>query len=202
MTQTPAETPQSILDFWFGDYSPKAFEEHAKLWFGGGPKVDEMIAARFWATVETLAAGDARTWASQGAKSRLAAIIALDQFSRSIYRNTPQSFANDPLALSLTKEAIAHGEEAQLGPVELFFLYLPLEHSEAAADQDTSLRKFAALEASALSEVRDLITSAHDYAIRHAQVIARFHRFPHRNKILGRESTAEELEFLKKNPGF
>jgi uncharacterized protein (DUF924 family) len=196
------ETPQSVLDFWFGDYSPKAFEDRAKLWFGGGPKVDEMITARFKATLEAVAGGDALRWAAQGARPRLAAIIALDQFSRSIYRNTPQSFANDALALSLTKEAIANGEEASLSPAERFFLYMPLEHSEAAADQDESLRKFAALEASSPADLRGLIANAHDYAKRHAQVVARFHRFPHRNKILGRESTPEELEFLKKNPGF
>ena len=196
------ETPESILDFWFGDYSRKAFDDRAKLWFGGGPKVDEMISARFRSTVEAVASGEAQRWAAQGARHRLAAIIALDQFSRSIYRNTPRSFANDPLALSLAKEAMANGEEAQLAPMERFFLYLPLEHSEAAADQEASLARFAALEAAAPRDIRDLITSAHDYAIRHAQIIARFHRFPHRNRILGRESTAEELEFLKKNPGF
>jgi uncharacterized protein (DUF924 family) len=196
------ETPESILDFWFGDYSRKAFDDRAKLWFGGGPKVDEMISARFKTTVEAVASGEAQRWATQGAKHRLAAIIALDQFSRSIYRNTARSFANDPLALSLTKEAIANGEEAQLSPMEHFFLYLPFEHSEADADQEESLRKFAALEASAPHEIKDLIASAHDYAKRHAQIIARFHRFPHRNRILGRESTADELEFLKKNPGF
>jgi uncharacterized protein (DUF924 family) len=196
------ETPDSILDFWFGDYSRKAFDDRAKLWFGGGPKVDEMISARFKTTVEAVASGEAQRWAAEGAKHRLAAIIALDQFSRSIYRGSAQSFANDPLALSLAKEAMANGEETQLAPMERFFLYLPLEHSEAAADQDESLSKFAALEASAPHEVKDIIASAHDYAKRHAQIIARFHRFPHRNRILGRESTAEELEFLKKNPGF
>jgi uncharacterized protein (DUF924 family) len=196
------ETPQSILDFWLGDYSRQAFDDRAKLWFGGGPRVDEAINARFKATVEAVANGEARRWAAQGAKHRLAAIIALDQFSRSIYRNSPQSFANDPLALSLAKEAIASGEEARLAPIERFFLYMPLEHSEAAQDQEESLRKFAALEASAPHEIKDLIASAHDYAKRHAQIIARFHRFPHRNRILGRESTPEELEFLKKNPGF
>jgi uncharacterized protein (DUF924 family) len=79
---------------------------------------------------------------------------------------------------------------------------MPLEHSEAAQDQEESLRRFAALEASAPAEIRDLVASAHDYAKRHAQIIARFHRFPHRNRILGRESTPEDLEFLKKNPGF
>jgi uncharacterized protein (DUF924 family) len=196
------ETPESILDFWFGDYSRKAFDDRKKLWFGGGPKVDEMLIARFKTTVELVANGEAQRWAAQGAKHRLAVIIALDQFSRSIYRNTPQSFANDPLALVLAKEAVVNGEETQLTPIERFFLYLPFEHSEAAADQDEALRRFAVLEASTPHEFKDIIANAHDYAKRHAQVIARFHRFPHRNRILGRESTAEELEFLKKNPGF
>lgn len=196
------ETPESILHFWFGDYTRQAFDDRAKLWFGGGPKVDEMIAARFKDTVEAIAAGEARRWAAQGARQRLAAIIVLDQFSRSIWRKSPQSFVNDPLALCLTKEAVATGEEASLSPMERFFLYMPLEHSEAAEDQEESLRKFAALEAASPHDLKDLIASAHDYARRHAQIIARFHRFPHRNAILGRKSTAEELEFLKKNPGF
>jgi uncharacterized protein (DUF924 family) len=196
------ETPQSVLDFWFGDYSRKAFDDRAKIWFGGGPKVDEMITARFQEAVEKVANGEAHVWAAQGARQRLAAIIALDQFSRSIWRNTPRSFANDPLALSLAKEAIARGEAKQLSPIEHWFLLMPFEHSEAAEDQEESVARFAALEASAPADLRPDIASAHDYAKRHAQIIARFHRFPHRNRILGRQSTPEELEFLKKNPGF
>jgi len=196
------ETAGSILHFWFA-YSadrPSLVGDRSKLWFGGGFELDRIIAHRFAGIVAKLASGEALRWAAQGPLQRLAAVIALDQFSRNIFRGTPAAFENDPLALRLSKEGIAAGEEAVLKPVERWFLYMPLEHSESSTDQRRAVEKFAALLAEATPELQPHIASAYDYAKRHAKVIAKFGRFPHRNAILGRTTTSAESKFLKK-PG-
>jgi uncharacterized protein (DUF924 family) len=151
--------------------------------------------------VAKLASGEAHRWATQGPRERLAAVLALDQFSRSIFRNTPAAFENDPLALKLAKEGIAAGEDMQLKPAERWFLYMPLEHSESSTDQRRSLDKFSELLSQATPDLRPHLASAYDYAKRHAKVIQRFGRFPHRNDILGRTTTSAEKAFLKRNAG-
>ena len=126
------ETPGSILHYWFA-YSadrPATLGDRMSLWFGGGFELDRVIAHRFTSIVAKLASGEAIRWAAHGPQERLAAIVALDQFSRSIFRNTPGAFENDPLALKLAKEGIAQREDRMLKPVERWFAYMPLEHSE------------------------------------------------------------------------
>jgi uncharacterized protein (DUF924 family) len=199
-----AETPDTVLDFWFGKAleDPAALDVQMKFWFGGGPAADKVIADRFTETVGRLSQGEARSWAAQGPRQRLAAVIGLDQFPRSIFRKTPASFECDPLARDLTHEAVASGEDMKLRAVERWFLYMPLEHSEASADQSLSVAKFRELLDVAPPEQHKQLESVYDYALRHADVIKRFGRFPHRNAILGRTTTPEEAEFLKTNPGF
>jgi uncharacterized protein (DUF924 family) len=196
------ETPGTILHFWFA-YSadrPATLGARMSLWFGGGFELDRIIANRFTPIVARLASGDAYRWAALGPQERLAAIIALDQFTRSIFRGTPFVFENDPLALQLAKNAVAAGEHFLLKPVERWFLYMPLEHSEDAEDQRLSVEKFTELMTQATPETRPHFASALDYAKRHAAVIEEFGRFPHRNAALGRISTPAEEAFLKK-PG-
>lgn len=196
------ETPGSVLHYWFA-YSadrPATLQDRMGLWFGGGFELDRVIAHRFTSIVAKLASGEAQRWAASGPHERLAAIIALDQFSRSIFRGTPGAFENDPLALQLAKDGIAQHDEKMLKPVERWFLYLPLEHSESMDDQNLAVAKFAELLQHATPETQPHFASAFDYAKRHAAVIKQFGRFPHRNEILGRESTPAELAFLKK-PG-
>lgn len=201
---TAAVTPEAILDFWFEDAleNPEKLGERMKVWFGGGPKVDAVIVERFAGTVDQLGAGLADEWAARGPRQRLAAIIALDQFSRSIHRKSPKAFVNDPLALHLAKEGIAKGEDRQLPPAARMFVYLPLEHSESMDDQRESVRLFEALAAEAGDATREMFTSTLDYARRHAEVIAKFGRFPHRNDVLGRASTPEETAWVKEHGGF
>jgi uncharacterized protein (DUF924 family) len=196
------ETPETIHHFWFEHTAerPAAMGERMKFWFGGSFDTDRIIAQRFFDILAKLSAGEAWRWAERGMKERLAAVIVLDQFSRNIFRGSPAAFENDALARALVMEAIASGEDRKLAPVERMFFYLPLEHSEALADQKLSVAKFEELLGDAPDEARKAFESALDYAKKHEVIIARFGRFPHRNKTVGRESTAEETEFLK-TPG-
>jgi uncharacterized protein (DUF924 family) len=196
------ETPGTILHYWLGYAAdrPSLLKERNGLWFGASYETDRTIANRFGDILARLASGEARRWAERGPRERLAAVIALDQFSRNMFRGTPAAFENDALALSLAQEGVARGEDDRLKPIERWFLYMPFEHSEAAADQKVSVAKFARLAAEASPETREILESTHDYAKRHAAVIERFGRFPHRNDILGRPSTEAEIAFLK-TPG-
>jgi len=177
-----------ILDFWF---TPRGSAEHGKtrdLWFRKDAAVDQSIRARFGGAVETaLAGGFGELTTPRGA---LARVLLLDQFTRNIYRKTPRAFAGDLLALGISRAAIANRDDLALVPVERWFLYLPFEHAEDPAAQETSLDLFARL--------RDETGFSEPvmWAERHAAVIRRFGRYPHRNAILGRESTAEEIEYL------
>lgn len=198
------ETPEAILSFWFEDVTahPEKLGAQMKRWYSGGKPLDAEITQRFGATVDALASGLAQTWASQGPRQRLAAIIALDQFSRSIHRNSAKAFASDPLALRIAKDAIANGDDKALHPIERIFLFMPFEHAEDMSAQREAIRLFEALQADATDHTREAFKSALDYAHRHADVIAKFGRFPHRNDALGRASTPEELDWVKQHGGF
>lgn len=198
------ETPDAVLEFWFEDVlaRPDTLGAQVKRWYSGGKTMDAAISQRFGATVEALSRGLADTWAAGGPRGRLAAIIALDQFSRSIHRKSPRAFASDPLALRLARESIAKSEDQKLDPVERWFVYMPFEHSEAVEDQRQSVSLFEKLLASATDATRTQIQSALDYARRHAEVIEKFGRFPHRNEALGRASTPEEQAWVKEHGGF
>ena len=199
---TTLSDPQDVLDYWLGDTidHATAVEEKHKLWFGKSFETDQDIAERFLSLIAPLADGLAYDWAEQGPKQRLAAIIALDQFSRNLFRDSPLSFAHDRIALGLTKEALMSGEDKTLSEVERIFLYIPLEHSERMADQDLSIQMYTQLVETARPEFKDLCENTLDYAHRHRDVIKQFGRFPHRNKVLGRANTPEEADYLSK-PG-
>lgn len=181
---------QPILDFWFG--SPVG--EYRQQWFRKDPTLDAQIKARFanvyW-TMVTLSPD----LPLPTAKASLARIIVLDQFARNMFRGTPQSFAADAQALAIAVRAIDQGYDMALLPVERLFLYMPFEHSENLAHQERSVAYFEALVMAAPD-----LTHCLDYARRHQAVITQFGRFPHRNQILGRPSTEEELAFLQQ-PG-
>jgi uncharacterized protein (DUF924 family) len=181
-----------ILDFWFGPRIGTDYGKPRALWFRKDDAVDEAIRARFGAAVETALAGGFAEWSAP--RDALARVLLLDQFTRNIFRDTRRAFAGDDLALCVSKAAVANCDERTLAPVERWFLYMPFEHAEDSAVQQASLELFTRL--------RDE-TGLGDplpWAERHAAVIRRFGRYPHRNAILGRESTAEEIEFLAK-PG-
>jgi uncharacterized protein (DUF924 family) len=196
------ETAGTVLYFWFGLAvdRPALLTERQRLWFKKDFNTDKAIANRFGDLLAKLSSGEAYRWAARGPRDRLAAVIALDQFSRNIFRDTPAAFENDALALQLAKEGLARGEDRTLAPIERWFLYMPLEHSESASDQRRSVEKFDELVRSVPADQRAAFASALDFAKRHAAVIRRFGRFPHRNDILGRTTTTAERAFLAK-PG-
>ena len=171
-----------ILDFWFS-------ECEEEQWFKKSDAFDQMMRDRFLDDVEKALAGDYDDWA-ETPNGRLALILLLDQFTRNIFRNTPRSFAGDEKALKLCLDGIRLGFLEKLDGHHVWFFILPMEHSEVLAVQEASLPLFKKYPPE----------DCYDYAAAHHDIIARFGRFPHRNEILGRESTPEEIEFLKE-PG-
>jgi uncharacterized protein (DUF924 family) len=194
-------TAATVLDFWFGKTGDDAATAKAqqKLWWSKNAAVDADIRSRFGALVENAAAGQLDHWA-QDAHGHLALILLFDQFPRNMYRDTPRAFAYDPLACKLALAGISAGTDRSLRAIERVFFYLPLEHAESAELQECSVALFTALAAGVPEADRNTFSGYVDYAVRHRDVIHRFGRFPHRNQILGRTSTAEEITFLKQ-PG-
>jgi len=169
---------QEILDFWFNP-------EHQSLWFSKSYTFDQKIRQNFSKVHAQAVQAELWSW-RKTADGRLAEIIVLDQFSRNLYRDQPLAFAQDGLALALAQEAISLNLDAQLNPEQRSFLYMPFMHSESKMMHEFALKLFQRL-----GNPVNL-----DYEKRHKKIIERFGRYPHRNKILGRESTPEELEFL------
>jgi len=194
-------TPAIVLEFWFGNTADDTATAQAqqKLWWSKNAAVDADIRARFGTLMDTAAAGKLDDWA-QHAHGQLALILLFDQFPRNMYRDTPRAFACDPLARRLALDGIAADTDHSLRAIERVFFYLPLEHSESVELQERSVTLFTALAAGVPEADRKTFSGYVDYAVRHRDVIHRFGRFPHRNHILGRDSTPEETAFLKQ-PG-
>ena len=185
---------EEILSFWFGAIrdEPSYFADCAQRWFAQNADFDREIARRFQADYERAAEGQLADW-TETAQGGAALILVLDQFPRNMFRNDPHAFATDPLAQQIAEQMIAAGLDRQLRLVERYFVYVPFMHSEQRAHQQRSVTLFQQLAAQ-----RAYFDTS--YALRHQQVIARFGRFPHRNRVLGRVSTPAELAFLKQ-PG-
>lgn len=175
-----------VLLFWFG--GPGEAGKAQKRWFEKSDAFDRDIRGRFLALYERGASGALAGW-KDTPRECLALIVLLDQFPRNMFRGTPRAFATDALALAAARHALAAGYDRDWLRVEKIFAYLPFEHSEALADQQR-----------ACELMRPLGEEQYDYALRHKAIIERFGRFPHRNAILGRDSTPEEIEFLQQ-PG-
>jgi uncharacterized protein (DUF924 family) len=195
------ETANTIREFWFG-LNPDDLivaQTQSKLWWNKNPDVDAQIRNRFEPDVVKAANRELDDWL-ETPQNRLALIILTDQFPRNIYRNTSQAFAFDSLARSWCKAGIQTGSHELLRPIERIFFYLPLEHSESIEDQELSVSLVRSLANSVEPNYRSTFESFIGFAIRHRDIIARFGRFPHRNQILGRESSPAELAFLQE-PG-
>lgn len=180
---TPMITPQAVLDFWFaGD--PAA---HRPVWFQQDAAFDA-ACGRFAAARDAAKAGALDHWAETPAGG-LALLILLDQLSRNLHRGSTEAFAADAKARAVARQMIARGFDQALTPAQRMFVYLPFEHSEAMADQEEGVRLFTARHAITGDDVLA-------YALRHREVIRRFGRFPHRNAVLGRDSTVAEAAYL------
>ena len=185
---------EAVLTFWFGEIrdEPAYFEEYAPRWFVQNADFDRRIVRSFRADYELAAQGQLTHW-TETARGGLALILVLDQFPRNMFRNDPRAFATDPLARQVAEQMIAAGFDRQLRLAERYFVYVPFMHSEDRKHQQRSVMLFQQL-----AEERAYFDTS--YAVRHQEVIDRFGRFPHRNTVLGRVSTPEELAFLKQ-PG-
>lgn len=172
-------TYHDVLEFWFDELTPKD-------WFTGGEEVDVLIKTRFSELHKVAVQGELFEW-RQTAEGRLAEIIVLDQFSRNIGRNNSAAFSADPMVLALAQEAVAGGFDHQLNQQQKSFLYMPYMHSESLLIHEQAVLLFS----------QAGLKNNLDFEFKHKVIIERFGRYPHRNEVLGRESTAEEIEFLQ-----
>ena len=189
---------ESLLRAWFGADldDPRSVAERSREWFGGDPSFDDLLRKEFGGLCDAAIRGDLASWRNQ-ARSSLALVIALDQLPRNLFRDSPKAYRYDSAALEASRHAVARGFDAALHPVEAAFVYLPFEHAEASTVQDESIALYRALLARAPVALRGQFASYLSYAERHREVIRRFGRFPHRNEVLGRASTPEELAYLR-----
>jgi len=174
-------TPDDVLHFWFEETSPQQWWQH-------DPAFDQAVRVRFAELHAAASRAELWTW-RETAPGRLAEIIVLDQFSRNLHRDDARAFVCDPLALALAQEAVRNSVDLQIAPERRAFIYMPYMHSESQR-----------IHAAAVELFRGRAPVNLDYELRHKAIIDRFGRFPHRNAVLGRTSTAEEIAFLKQ-PG-
>jgi uncharacterized protein (DUF924 family) len=177
-----------ILNFWFAHGQEAEYAQRRKVWFAKNPSFDQAIRTRFQTDYELAATGKLMDW-QETPQGCSALILLLDQFPRNMFRGELQSFATDSQALAFAQHAIAQGFDQELPPIQRMFIYLPFEHSEHLEHQLQAVQRMKVL------QIQDVT----DYALKHKEVIERFGRFPHRNKILGRTNTPEEEEFLKQS---
>jgi uncharacterized protein (DUF924 family) len=195
---------RSIREFWFGrlPLSADGLNRRIRFWFGGdttelGRLRDEHMRVRFGELLELAASGDLASWAD-GPRRRLSLILLLDQFPRNMFRGSPRAFAHDAEALALTLSGMQSAADAALDVVERMFFYMPLQHAESPEAQDESVAAYRRLLAEAPQDLHGPLAGASRSAENHRAIIERFGRFPHRNKVLGRASTAAEEEWLRK----
>ncbi|MEO7151620.1 MAG: DUF924 family protein [Burkholderiaceae bacterium] len=181
---------REVLDFWFGAPGSAEYGSARTQWFAKDTAFDADVRSRFGDLIERALDGRLDAW-ERTPPSALARILLLDQYTRNAYRDTPRAFSGDARALAAARQLVASGDDATLPPFQRAFVYLPYEHSETLAVQDEAVRLFERLGAEAPDQAGLM-----EWAVRHRAVVARFGRFPHRNVILGRVSTADESAFL------
>lgn len=192
------ERPEEILKYWFGrvDESALPSSHRTHIWFANDEEIDNEIRTHFSHDLEKAVLGEYNDW-EDTARSTLALIILLDQFSRHIYRETPLAYAQDHKALDLCLRGIEQQHDHLISLIERAFFYFPLMHSENIEIQATSIRAYKILLDLSFPEAKGVFESFLEYALKNFDVIKRFGRFPNRNKILGRTSTEEEIGYLE-----
>lgn len=190
---------EEILQFWFGalaDGFPTS--DRTSLWWGASDETDQLIEELFGTQVRHALRGELNAW-SDNPRGRLALIILLDQFTRSIFRSTPDAFSGDEQALALCQSGMKRGHDQALEYAERQFFYMPLEHAEDLDVQNESIRCFESLLMEVPPHKKMMAQGSLDFAHQHRDQIVRFGRFPHRNRVLERDSTTEELTFLNQS---
>jgi uncharacterized protein (DUF924 family) len=192
----PSIDPHDVLDFWFRDAAdaPALAQARGEVWFGASDEMDT-DCQRFAAAIERAARGELAHW-RDAAHPSLALVLLLDQFPRNVWRGTPRAFAYDRQALETARASVSAGHLEDLAPIEQAFLILPYQHCESIEAQRESMRLSEQILVRAAPDWRPLLEVYADYARRHEVLIERFGRFPHRNDVLGRESTPAERAFL------
>ena len=175
-------THQEVIEFWFEEIEPLS-------WWKKDDAFDALLVERFSEVHARACHCELFEWRREP-EGRLAEVVVLDQFSRNMFRGSSRSFANDAMSLTLSQEAIACGADQALTPVQRSFLYMPFMHSESLQIHEVAVDLYR----------RNGIQSNLDFELKHKKIIEKFGRYPHRNKVLGRQSTAEEIEFLTR-PG-
>jgi uncharacterized protein (DUF924 family) len=193
--------PDDVISFWLGEPSVDGSVDPAvqARWWKKDPGFDATIRERFGETIRRGLDGDLEGWTTS-ARGTLAVVIVLDQFTRNVFRETGAMFAGDARARGLTRRLLDGAGFAALRPTERYFALMPLMHSEALEDQREAVARFTTESETAPEPARRLFAGGADYAGKHAAIVERFGRFPHRNHLLGRTSTEEETAFLK-TPG-
>jgi len=193
---------EALLEFWFGQLDDGFSDDaHRRQWFSGGLPFDEDCRMQFSSLAARAADGELNHWQEE-ARSCLAFILLTDQMPRNIHRGTPLAFATDGPALNAARNGITSGFDRMLGFDERCFFYLPFEHSESLIDQHTCVGLFTQLRDETPTGFKDRTGGYLRFAHQHRDIITRFGRFPHRNAVLGRTSSTEEIEFLQHGPQF
>lgn len=197
MSETTDKAAEDLLEFWFAGAGsdPDSIERRNRVWFRQDAAFDRQCSDRFGALLEAASEGELDHWKASP-RGRLAFIVLLDQLSRNIHRGSATAYRQDHRALSACVEGIDLGHDRALSLIERTFFYLPMEHAEDRSIQDRSVEQFEALAKAACGGLGKLLESNVEYARQHRDIIDRFGRFPHRNAVLGRASTAEEEAYL------
>ncbi len=192
------ERVEEILKFWFGRVEETIVpsENRARIWFGESSEVDTEIKAKFSDDLERASRGEFKEW-ENSPRGQLALIITLDQFSRHVYRDRPEAFLQDDYALGICIQGVDTQADHQLSLIERVFYYFPFLHSEHLTHQERSIRSYQMLVELAFPETQVIYESFFKFANHHYNIVRRFGRFPQRNTVLGRESTSEEINYLK-----
>jgi uncharacterized protein (DUF924 family) len=192
------EAIRRVLDFWFSatELDAPQIDSRMERWFSVDPELDGQIRAEFGDLVEQALAGRLDHWAHT-TEGRLALILLLDQFSRNIHRGTARAFAGDKRALKLCVEGSMNNDYRTLTALQRVFFFMPLQHAESAGVQEKSVRIYNALAEGVSDTLRETFLTFAQFAELHRDIVARFGRFPHRNRILGRANTPEEEAYLE-----
>ena len=190
-----------ILAFWFGDIANGDVVDDSKrsMWFNGTPELDQDITERFLTRYQQGLAGKLAHWQSEP-KGSLALVVLLDQFPLNMFRRSARAFESEDAAVAACRHAIERHQDSELAFVERSFLYMPLMHAESADLQAASVQHYTKLVEDAPEPLRETAKYTLSFAQGHHDIVAKFGRFPHRNTVLARESTAEEIAFLNENP--
>jgi uncharacterized protein (DUF924 family) len=197
LDQADRDRIETVLRFWFKEHELSApqIDGRMDVWFGEDPIFDEQIVREFSGDVDKACNSELDHWADDP-RGRLALIILIDQFRRNIYRNQPQAFSHDKLALKLCVEGAMQQKDKVLSPIERVFFYMPLQHAESRRVQEKSRQIFSKLAEAVSPTYRETFETVAQFADLHADIVELYGRFPHRNRVLGRPNTPEEEEYL------